>query len=107
MSKRLLFLCSRNRLRSPTAEAIFSRPGVETDSAGLSPDAAAILSPEQIEWADLILVMEAVHRTRLNRDFGPNLKGKKVVVLGIPDDFDFMDQELVKLLESKCARYLS
>jgi predicted protein tyrosine phosphatase len=104
--KRLLFLCSRNRLRSPTAEAIFSRPGVETDSAGLSPDAEVILSPEQIEWADLILVMERIHRTRLNRDYGPHLKGKKVVVLGIPDDFDFMDPALVKLLESKCARYL-
>jgi len=34
----LLFLCSRNRLRSPTAEPVFAdRPGVETASAGLSP----------------------------------------------------------------------
>ena len=106
MPKRLLFLCSRNRLRSPTAEATLSGPGVETDSAGLSPDAEVILSPEQIEWADLIFVMEAIHRTRLNRDYGPHLKGKKVVVLGIPDDFDFMDPQLVKLLESKCAPYL-
>lgn len=106
MPKRLLFLCSRNRLRSPTAEAIFSRRGVETDSAGLSPDAEVILSPEQIERADLILVMERIHRTRLNRDYGAHLKGKKVVVLGIPDDFDFMDPELVKLLESRCAKYL-
>jgi predicted protein tyrosine phosphatase len=104
--KRLLFLCSRNRLRSPTAEAIFSQRDVETDSAGLSPDAEVILSQEQIEWADLILVMERIHRTRLNRDYGSHLKGKKVVVLCIPDDFDFMDPTLVKLLESKCARYL-
>jgi len=107
VTKRFLFLCSRNRLRSPTAEAIFSRQGVETDSAGLSPDAEVILSPEQIEWANLILVMERSHRTRLNRDYGPYLRGKKVVVLGIPDDFDFMDPALVKLLESKCAPYLS
>jgi len=105
--KRFLFLCSRNRLRSPTAEAIFSRSGMEVDSAGLSPDAEVILSPDQIEWADLILVMEKIHRTRLNRDYGAHLRGKKVVVLGIPDDFDFMDPALVTLLESKCARYLS
>lgn len=105
-AKHLLFLCSRNRLRSPTAEAIFARPGVETDSAGLSPDAEVILSPEQIEWADLILVMERNHRTRLNRDYGRHLKGKRIVVLGIPDQFDFMDPALVELLEAKCARYL-
>jgi len=105
--RRLLFVCSQNRLRSPTAEAIFSRLGVETDSAGLSPDAEVILSPEQIEWADLILVMEKIHLARLNRDYGRYLKDKRVVVLGIPDRYDFMDPALIVVLEERCARYLS
>jgi predicted protein tyrosine phosphatase len=107
MSKRLLFLCSRNRLRSPTAEAVFADyPGVEVDSAGLSPDADLRLSAEQVEWADLILVMEDVHRQRLNKAFGSLLAGKRVVVLGIPDEFDYMDPVLVEMLKLRCAPYL-
>jgi predicted protein tyrosine phosphatase len=107
LKKRLLFLCSRNKLRSPTAEAVFSGyPGVETDSAGLAPDAEVRVTAEQIERADLILVMEKVHRERLKRMFGPELAGKKVVVLGIPDEFDFMEPGLVELLKAKCARYV-
>lgn len=107
MDRHLLFLCSRNKLRSPTAEAVFrGRPGIETDSAGLSPDAEVMLSPEQIEWADLILVMEKVHRVRLNRKFGKHLAGKRVVVLDIPDNYPFMDAGLVRLLEARCAPYL-
>ena len=103
---KLLFLCSRNKLRSPTAEAVFAEyPGVEADSAGLSPDAELRLSAEQVEWADLIFVMEKAHRVRLNRGFRKVLAGKKVVVLGIPDDYGYMDPELVKLLKARCAPY--
>ncbi len=107
MGRNLLFVCSRNKLRSPTAEVIFrGRPGIETDSAGLSPDAEVPLSPDQIAWADLILVMEKVHRARLKRKFGKHLAGKRVVVLDIPDKFPFMDDDLVRLLEARCAPYL-
>jgi predicted protein tyrosine phosphatase len=105
--KRVLFLCSRNRLRSPTAEAVFAGyPGVEVDSAGLSPDAELRLSAEQVEWADLIFVMETVHRERLNKTFGSLLSGKRLVVLGIPDDFEYMDPVLVEMLKVRCAPYL-
>jgi predicted protein tyrosine phosphatase len=105
--KRLLFLCSQNKLRSPTAEAIFSDyPGVETDSAGLNHDAVNPLSDEQIEWADLILVMEKTHLNRLNRKFGPRLKGKRIAVPGIPDDYEFMDPVLIERLKRCCASYL-
>ena len=105
--RRLLFLCSRNKLRSPTAEAVFGGyDGVEVDSAGLSKDAEVPLSLEQVEWADTILVMEEIHRTRLNRQFGQALKGKKVTVLSIPDNFEFMEPELVELLKARCSRYL-
>ena len=107
MAKRLLFLCSRNRLRSPTAETVFAGyPGVEVDSAGLSPDAELRLSAEQVEWADVIFVMEDVHRQRLNKAFGNLLAGKRVVVLGIPDEFEYMDPVLAEMLKVRCAPYL-
>lgn len=106
MRKRLLFLCSRNKLRSPTAEAVFAdHPKVEVDSAGLGSDAEVPVSLEQIEWADLILVMEPVHRRRLNQKFGRALAGKQVVVLDIPDRYGFMEPELVELLKQRCGRY--
>lgn len=104
MKKRVLFLCSRNRLRSPTAETIFANhPTVEVDSAGLAADAEVPVSAEQIEWADVIVVMEKVHRSRLNQKFRSSLAGKRVIVLNIPDRYDYMDPELVNLLKARCA----
>jgi predicted protein tyrosine phosphatase len=103
----LLFLCARNRLRSPTAERVFAdRPGVETASAGLAPDADVPVDPEMLEWADLIFVMEAAHKAKLQRRFGPHLKRARVIVLGIPDDYAFMQPELVALLEKKVGPHL-
>ncbi len=105
--RHLLFICSQNKLRSPTAEAVFADyPGVETDSAGLNHDAVVPLSPEQLAWADLILVMEPAHRTRLNRRFRKHLAGKRVVVLNIPDNYGYMDPALVERLKTACAAYL-
>ncbi|HTD03925.1 low molecular weight protein tyrosine phosphatase family protein [Undibacterium sp.] len=102
--KRVLFICSRNKLRSPTAEQVFSRwPNVETDSAGLADDAATPLSSDQLAWANLIVVMEEVHRKKLNRQYGRHLKGKKIVCLGIPDNYQFMQPELIALLESRAG----
>ena len=107
MKKRILFLCSQNKLRSPTAEAVFSEhPSVDVDSAGLNNDAEMPLSVEQIEWADLILVMEKAHRSRLNRKFSKALGGKRIVVLNIPDDYDYMDPALIDLLKQRCAPYI-
>lgn len=105
--KKLLFLCSQNKLRSPTAETVFAgHAGVEVDSAGLNNDAIVPLSDEQIEWADVIIVMEKVHRNRLNRKFGHLLGGKRIAVLNIPDDYDYMDEELIRLLQLRCQPYL-
>jgi predicted protein tyrosine phosphatase len=105
--KRILFVCSRNKLRSPTAEAIFAdHPALDVDSAGLGHDAEVPLSEEQVRWADLIIVMEKAHRARLNRKFGKALAGKRVAVLDIPDEYDYMDPSLVALLKSRCASYI-
>jgi predicted protein tyrosine phosphatase len=105
--KRALFICSQNRLRSPTAEHVFSSwPGVETDSAGLNQDAAVALSAEQIEWASLIFVMEKSHRNKLSKKFRNHLKGKRVICLEIPDEYEYMQPDLVRLLEAKVGPYL-
>jgi predicted protein tyrosine phosphatase len=106
--KRALFICSQNRLRSPTAEQLFaSWPNVETDSAGLGADATVPLSTEQIHWATVIFVMEKSHRNKLNAKFRVHLNGKRIVCLDIPDDYDYMQPELVKLLIAKAGRFLS
>ncbi|NHQ88628.1 phosphotyrosine protein phosphatase [Iodobacter sp. HSC-16F04] len=103
---RALFICSRNRLRSPTAEQIFSTlQGVETDSAGLAPDADVLLSSEQIGWATHIFVMEKSHQRRLNQRFTAAIKNKKIICLNIPDDYQYMQPELIRLLEKKAGGY--
>ncbi len=100
--QRLLFICSRNRLRSPTAEAVFSEyEGLEVCSAGLDRQADVPLSSEEIAWADLIFVMERSHRRKLSRQFQPWLKGKRVVCLDIPDQYEYMQPELIELLKRK------
>ncbi|WP_175970024.1 low molecular weight protein tyrosine phosphatase family protein [Burkholderia sp. BCC0322] len=104
---RALFICSRNRLRSPTAEAVFAAwPAVETDSAGLAPDADTRLSAEQLDWADVVFVMERAHRARLAAQFGTHLRHKKIVCLDIPDRYTYMQPELVTLLERKAGPFL-
>ena len=105
--KNLLFICSQNKLRSPTAEAVFSGvPGIDVDSAGLNNDAVVPLSPEQVEWADVIFVMEKVHRNKLSRKFKRHLHRQRVIVLGIPDNYDYMDPALVELLKFKVVPLL-
>jgi predicted protein tyrosine phosphatase len=65
------------------------------------------LSSEKIEWADIIFVMEKAHRNKLNRKFRSSLNGKRVICLDIPDDYEFMDPDLVRILESRVGRFLS
>ena len=105
--QRVLFICSKNRLRSPTAEQIFAEnPRLETDSAGLASDADCTLSSDQIEWAELIFVMEKRHRAQLNQRFKPYLSGKKIVCLDIPDNYQLMQPELIALLRKRVTPHL-
>lgn len=105
--KNVLFICGANRLRSPTAEQIFSQlPQIETDSAGLNADADVRVSPEQLEWADIIFVMEKSQMQKLSKQFRKVLNGKRVISLDIPDKYAFMQPELVSLLEKKVSPLL-
>lgn len=104
---RLLFVCSENRLRSPTAASVFGQyEGVETISAGTNSDAETTVSGDLIEWADAILVMERSHRNKISKRFPELLKNKKLAVLDIADNYDYMQPELVRLLKSRVPRYV-
>ena len=105
--RRVLFVCSQNKLRSPTAEQLFADwPELEVASAGLNHDAITPLTPELVEWAELIFVMEPAHRARLSRHFRRHLKRQRVICLGIPDRFGYMDQPLIDLLLAKVPPFL-
>ncbi|MFJ7146430.1 low molecular weight protein tyrosine phosphatase family protein [Pseudomonas protegens] len=103
----VLFVCSQNKLRSPTAEQLFADwPGIETASAGLNHDAEVPLGPELVEWAGLIVVMETRHREKLRKRFKAQLREQQIVCLNIPDDYEFMDPELIQLLRQKVPQFL-
>ena len=105
--KHVLFICSQNRLRSPTAEQVFSsHPGIEVASAGLDYGAETPVTPELVRWAELIFVMEESHRAQLSFKFKPYLHHKQVVCLDIPDDYEFMNPVLVQLLQVKVTPFL-
>jgi len=97
----ILFICSMNKWRSPTGEAIFRRHDrVNARSAGTSRKARRQVRLADIQWADLICVMEEKHQSRLRADFRSELKHKDIRVLDIPDDYQFMDPELVDLIRN-------
>ena len=101
---KVLFVCSRNQWRSPTGEAVFARvDGVSTRSAGTASNARRKISVTDIRWADLILVMEDKHKSRLRADFRQEVAYKPVHVLDIPDDYKYMDTELVELIRAKAG----
>jgi predicted protein tyrosine phosphatase len=105
--RRVLFLCGRNRLRSPTAEHVFSaRLGIEVTSAGLDNDADVACTPELLEWADIVFVMEKAHRSKLTSRFKRYLNNARVICLDIPDNYEFMQPELVRLLHARVDRHL-
>ncbi|CAN5911080.1 low molecular weight protein tyrosine phosphatase family protein [soil metagenome] len=106
--KHALFVCSQNKLRSPTAEQVFADfPGVATDSAGTNHDAINELAEEHILWADIIFVMEKTHREKVARKFGHLIKNQRVICLDIPDNYDFMDAALIALLKRKVTPLLA
>jgi len=103
----LLFICTANKLRSATAEAVFSAyDGIDAMGAGTDIDAPTTVDSELIEWADEIFVMEPSHKKRITRQFNHVLKDKRLIVLGIPDDYDYMDERLVELLKTRIGKLL-
>ncbi len=102
----LLFICSRNQWRSPTAEKVYFNKGFSARSAGTSPNAKRTVSVKDVQWATHIFVMEKKHKQRLIAKFTRLVEYKNIVVLDIPDEYQFMDDELISILESSVEYHL-
>jgi predicted protein tyrosine phosphatase len=96
----ILFICSRNQWRSRTAETIFKNdPDHQVRSAGTAEDARIRVSEKLLVWADLIFVMEKKHRERLREKFESAISEKEIIILDIPDVYEYMDEELIEQLK--------
>lgn len=98
----ILFLCTYNRWRSPTAESLWRNvEGVSARSAGTGKSARRRVTQADLHWADMVLVMEEKHKSRLLREFRDQISGKMIHVLDIPNDYQLMDPELIEILLAK------
>ncbi|WP_162026324.1 MULTISPECIES: low molecular weight protein tyrosine phosphatase family protein [unclassified Lentimonas] len=96
----VLFVCSMNQWRSPTAEKLYSKvPLMNVRSAGTSSKARRHVSLKDLQWADLVIVMESKHKQQLAAEYRQALRGCEVHVLEIEDRYKFMDPELVEELK--------
>jgi len=103
----ILFVCSRNKWRSRTAETIFKNNQKHSvKSAGTENDARIKVTEKLISWSDLIFVMEKKHRERLKEKFGSLTDSKEIIILDIQDDYKYMDSELIEILETSVSPYL-
>ena len=104
----LLFICSHNKWRSPTAEALFDQhPHYVARSAGTEAGARVRVTAGLLGWADIIFVMERRHADRLQAKFAEELRGKKLIVLRIPDKYQRNDPRLIAVLQEQLPKYLS
>jgi len=103
----ILFVCSRNKWRSATAETIYQNHTFhQVKSAGTSASARIKLNAKLIDWADMIFVMEKKHKQIMHERFSNALNGKEIIVLAIPDEYQYMDEELIAEIETKAGCYL-
>src|SRR5476651_781887 len=97
----ILVVCGRNKKRSRTAEFIFKNDDrFNIRSAGLSPKSERKISENDLKWADLVFVMENKQRNKI-RDVYNFMEVPKIEVLNIPDDYEFMNEELVQMLSDR------
>ncbi len=106
--RNILFICSKNQWRSPTGETVWRKhPELSARSAGTSPRAKKTVSSADISWADVIFVMENKHKSRLKAQFNRLLEYKTLHVLDIPDEYQYMDEELVEILKDAVGYHLN
>ena len=102
-----LFVCSLGRMRSLTAEHVFAtRDDLRVAAAGVNATAEHPVTSNLLQWADIVFVMEDVHRNRLLEKFPDLASNRRIVSLGIPDRYEYMDPQLVRLLRTRVAKAL-
>jgi predicted protein tyrosine phosphatase len=103
---KILFVCGRNKWRSPTAENIYKNDArIEVKSAGVSNKSAHLISSSDLIWADLVLVMESKHKIRIMEMFR-GFKLPSIKSLDIPDEYEYMDEELIKVIRSSAEYHI-
>lgn len=103
----ILFVCSRNKWRSLTAETIFKNSSdYNVKSAGTESTARIKVNSKLINWADIIFAMEKKHKQRLKENFPALTNDKQIVVLDIPDEYKYMDNELIDIIKTSVSFYL-
>ena len=106
--RKVLFVCTINRMRSATAHKIYeSDARFEVKSAGTNRSANTFISNELLDWADSVIVMEKHHRNTIRKMFPEIYERKKIVCLYIPDEYDFMQEELIGILKNKFESVVS
>ncbi|MDB5226692.1 MAG: protein tyrosine phosphatase [Bacteroidota bacterium] len=104
---KVLFVCSRNQWRSPTAENIYKKYNhLQVRSAGTEPSARVKLTAKTIIWADIIFAMEKRHKLRIQEKFPIEAQLKEIIVLDIADEYKYMDEELIREIQSKVDHHL-
>jgi len=101
---KILFVCNQNQNRSKTAEHLFKNK-FETKSAGLY--SIKPIKKAEIEWADIIIVMEEEQREELSKRFPNSYLKKQILNLEIPDIYHFNQPELINLLNTKFESLLT
>jgi predicted protein tyrosine phosphatase len=108
MAINILFVCSRNEWRSPTAETIYkNNTGLNVRSVGTSAVARIKINAATIAWAEVIFVMEKKHRQLIQQRFPTQIIDKEIILLNIPDEYQYMDEELVEDIKTKVNSYLN
>ena len=103
---KLLFVCTENLQRSPTAEELFKNSEkYEAKSVGTSFSAIKRINESAVKWADKIFVMEKNHKDYIESNFQKLMK-KEIIILNIPDVYYRNDPELIKILKEKLKEYL-
>lgn len=97
---KVLFICNQNQNRSKTAEELF-KDRFKTKSAGLYNEKP--VTEKELEWADMIVVMEDIQRAELSKRFPSAYMKKQILSLDIPDIYHFNQPELKSILESRMS----
>jgi len=98
---RVLFVCSAGLSRSATAARIYAKK-YNTRAAGSAPHALIPVSHELLLWADEIVFVseENYLATKIKFDLDEiKARGTIITVLNIPDYFDHMDEDLIRIFE--------
>ncbi|MEN5233268.1 protein tyrosine phosphatase [Sphingobacterium faecium] len=104
----ILFICSRNRWRSLTAETIYKKhKTIRAKSAGTESNARIRVNGKQLSWADLVFVMEKHHKEKIIQHFPNETQSLEIIILDIPDEYKYMDPDLIEEIQNSVSYYIS